>query len=107
MFAAFWLTACTYPVVALTLPVVSGPYYLWIAETFAPLCECTVFLVTFGGGRSWRESSLRRDTGAILAANLASLGWAGGSGGKRDLLLLGCIGVRPSLICGRQPLDLL
>src|SRR5437763_10572916 len=40
-----WLTACTYPIVVLVLPTVlygqERAGYLLIAETFAPLAECT------------------------------------------------------------------
>src|ERR1700677_1663809 len=46
--AAVWLTACTYPVVVLVLPL-SLPAtlprwsFLLVAETFAPLAECLLF----------------------------------------------------------------
>lgn len=67
--AAFWLTACTYPIVVLVLPSIVLPIaprgvYLLIAETFAPCAECALFRVAFG--------AQRRDYGAILAANLLS-----------------------------------
>jgi hypothetical protein len=77
LFAAFWLTAITYPVVVLILPPITGGHYLLVAETFAPACECAVFLYYFGGGRTARDASLLRDAAAIVAANLASfaVGW--------------------------------
>ena len=42
LFAGFWLTACTYPVVVLELPLFfdmweQRPLYLAVAETFAPV----------------------------------------------------------------------
>lgn len=40
LFAGLWLTACTYPVVALVMPTLfdgaSRALYLFVAETFAP-----------------------------------------------------------------------
>ena len=74
LFAGLWLTACTYPVVALVLPLVfadaSRAAYLLVAETFAPAAECALFYLAFGGeegrGVTWR------DFAAIVAANLLS-----------------------------------
>ncbi len=65
LFSGMWLTACTYPIVILTLPALTGPYYLPIAETFAPVAECFLFA---GIIRNWRW----RDMAAIVTANLAS-----------------------------------
>ena len=74
--AALWLTACTYPIVILVLPLAmpeDAPrwQYLAIAETFAPLAECVLFWL------AWRSEivdrrSFWRDMAAIVAANLAS-----------------------------------
>ena len=82
LFAGLWLTACTYPVVALVLPPLfdGAPRaaYLLAAETFAPAAECALFWLAFGqrselGRRSaWRDFSVWRDFAAIVAANLAS-----------------------------------
>jgi hypothetical protein len=52
LFAAFWLTACTYPIVILVLPLVlpaesSRWLYLLLAETFAPLAEMALFWLAF------------------------------------------------------------
>ena len=74
LFAGLWLTACTYPVVVLVLPLVfagsSRALYLAVAETFAPAAECALFYLAFGGkgsgGATWR------DFGTIVAANLLS-----------------------------------
>ena len=68
--AGFWLTACTYPIVALVLPLLlvngSRAFYLLVAETFAPLAECALFWLAFGRDARWR------DFAAIVVANLAS-----------------------------------
>jgi hypothetical protein len=74
LFAGLWLTACTYPVVVLVLPPLfensSRAVYLAVAETFAPVAECALFYLAFGGkggdGVTWR------DIGAIVFANLLS-----------------------------------
>src|SRR5438128_10402172 len=51
-----WLTACTYPIVILVLPAMffgeSRTLYLTVAETFAPVAECTLFWVAFRGKES-------------------------------------------------------
>ena len=68
--AGVWLTACTYPIVVLVLPLVmvnqSRAVFLLIAETFAPLAECALFWLAFGKQATWR------DFGVIVIANLAS-----------------------------------
>ena len=67
--AGLWLTACTYPVVVLVLPLLfvnsSRALYLVVAEIFAPVAECVLFWLAFREAR-WR------DFGVIVAANLAS-----------------------------------
>ena len=72
--AGLWLTACTYPIVVLVLPLALGDHprwhYLVVAEIFAPLAECALFAGAFRGkGASWP-----RDYVVITAANLASFG---------------------------------
>ena len=68
--AGFWLTACTYPIVTLVLPLLlvngSRAFYLLVAETFAPVAECALFWLAFGGDARWR------DFGVIVVANIAS-----------------------------------
>ena len=68
--AGFWLTACTYPIVTLVLPLLlvdgSRAFYLLVAETFAPVAECLLFWLAFGKEARWR------DFAAIVIANLAS-----------------------------------
>jgi len=74
--AGLWLTACTYPVVVLVLPVLleGAPRaaYLLAAETFAPAAECLLFLAAFHSRDRTTRSPTRRDFAAIIAANLAS-----------------------------------
>jgi hypothetical protein len=70
--AGFWLTACTYPIVVLVMPLAvpgSRFAYLAVAETFAPVAECALFWMAFG-----KRESMWRDFGAIVVANLASFG---------------------------------
>ena len=75
LMAGVWLTACTYPIVVLVLPVLLTNYsratYLLIAETFAPVAECVLFWLAFGS-RSEMRPPMWRDFGAIVLANLAS-----------------------------------
>ena len=68
--AGLWLTACTYPIVTLVLPLLlidhSRGFYLLIAETFAPVAECLLFWLAFGTQARWRDFAV------IVVANLAS-----------------------------------
>ena len=68
--AGVWLTACTYPIVTLVLPLLFANYsratYLLVAETFAPVAECILFWLAFG------RRTTRRDLAVIVLANLAS-----------------------------------
>jgi hypothetical protein len=76
LFAGFWLTACTYPIVVLVMPLLipaRGPY-LAVAETFAPLAECALFWAAFGTRAEWGRRSMVRDMAAVVLANLASFG---------------------------------
>ena len=76
LFAGIWLTACTYPIVVLVLPLalanVSRAEYLVVAETFAPVAECILFWLAYGKGEELGKASMWRDFGAIVLANLAS-----------------------------------
>jgi len=93
LIAGVWLTACTYPIVVLVLPllfqevdlaaaITSMPVlpmteraaYLLVAETFAPVAECALFWAAFGTREEWGRRSMWRDFAAIVAANLASFG---------------------------------
>lgn len=80
LLASFWLTACTYPIVILVLPLLIGePFgyiaYVAVAEVFAPLAECALFLLLTSPTPASDEStatSVRQDCLAIVAANLTS-----------------------------------
>ena len=76
--AGVWLTACTYPIVTLVLPLLFPPdaraLYLLVAETFAPVAECLLFWLAFGKSETARAPAMRRDFIAIIIANLASFG---------------------------------
>lgn len=76
LFAGVWLTACTYPIVALVLPLVfqhsSRATYLIVAETFAPVAECILFWMAYGKRAEVGKQSMWRDFAAIVVANLAS-----------------------------------
>jgi len=76
IFAGLWLTACTYPIVTLVLPLLMETYsratYLLVAETFAPVAECLLFWLAFGSAAEVGKRSMWRDFGVILLANLAS-----------------------------------
>jgi hypothetical protein len=76
LFAGFWLTACTYPIVVLTLPALieRRSTYLWVAETFAPVAECLLFWAAFHPDGRSAGASLGRDMAVIVLANLASFG---------------------------------
>lgn len=76
LLSGLWLTACTYPVVVLVLPLVFGSSsrfaYLVTAETFAPVAECALFWTAFGERDELGRASMWRDFAAITAANLLS-----------------------------------
>ena len=76
LIAGLWLTACTYPIVTLVLPLLLVNYsravFLVIAETFAPVAECLLFWLAFGSAAELGKRSMWRDFGAIVLANLAS-----------------------------------
>lgn len=74
-----WLTACTYPIVVIVLPVVmtemlklSRWEYLAVAEVFAPVAECVLFWLAFRGRDLLQGSDWVRCFVAIIIANLAS-----------------------------------
>ena len=76
LFAGFWLTACTYPIVILVMPllIASRGSYLLIAETFAPVAECTLFWIAFGTWADFGKRLWMRNMAAVVLANLASFG---------------------------------
>jgi 4-amino-4-deoxy-L-arabinose transferase-like glycosyltransferase len=76
LFAGVWLTACTYPIVVLVMPLIfrdaSRTVYLTIAETFAPVAECALFWLAYGKAEALGKRSMWQDFGVIVIANLAS-----------------------------------
>ncbi len=71
-FAAFWLTACTYPVVVLAFPQLIDPganrgTYLLFAESFAIIAECVLFRWV-----ATKNANHLRDSVVITVANLTS-----------------------------------
>lgn len=73
--AGIWLTACTYPIVTLVLPLIiteSRFFYLAVAETFAPVAECVLFWLAFGDRAEVGDAAMWRDFAAIVIANLGS-----------------------------------
>jgi hypothetical protein len=72
----FWLTACTYPIVVLVLPMLTLGWprwqYLAIAETFAPLAECLLFYLAERGNPAMHRRLWLRDLSAVAAANVFS-----------------------------------
>ena len=78
LLAGIWLTACTYPIVTLVLPLLFAPdrhaLYLVVAETFAPVAECALFWLAFGKPEEVGKFSMWRDFLTIVIANLASFG---------------------------------
>lgn len=68
--SGIWLTACTYPIVVLVLPLLlvnqSRAIFLLVAEVFAPAAECLLFWLAFG------KKARGRDYVVIVVANLAS-----------------------------------
>jgi hypothetical protein len=77
LFAGFWLTACTYPIVVLVLPQVFDIekqrfLYLLVGESIAHFGECALFWMAFGTKEEWLRWSMWRDLGTVFLANLAS-----------------------------------
>ncbi len=73
--AAFWLTAVTYPIVIVALPLLMWPHashatYVLVAEAWAIAAECALFRVV------WRGSP--QDLAIVALANVVSAmsgGW--------------------------------
>ena len=76
LFAGVWLTACTYPIVVLVMPLgfanSSRAVYLAVAEVFAPVAECILFWLAYGEREQLGKRSMWQDLAAIVIANLAS-----------------------------------
>ena len=76
LIAGVWLTACTYPIVVLVMPLLfagtSRTVYLAVAETFAPGAECVLFWLAYGTSAEFGKRSMWQDFATIVVANLAS-----------------------------------
>jgi len=76
LWAGIWLTACTYPIVVLVLPLALANFsrtgYLVVAEVFAPVAECILFWLAYGESGQVGKASMWRDFITIIIANLAS-----------------------------------
>jgi len=74
--AGIWLTASTYPIVILVLPLLlmerSPTLYAVVAEIFAPVAECLLFWLAFGVRSELGSRAMWRDFATIVIANLAS-----------------------------------
>ena len=74
--AGIWLTACTYPIVVLVMPLIfadaSRTVYLAVAETFAPIAECILFWLAYGKREELGTRTMWQDFATIIVANLAS-----------------------------------
>lgn len=71
-----WLTACTYPLVILVLPVLMQDFsrtaYLLVAESVAHFGECVIFWLAFRHRQDFEKKDWARSFAAILIANFAS-----------------------------------
>jgi hypothetical protein len=79
IFAGFWLTACTYPILVLVLPQFIDlrehrALFLAMGETFVPLAECALFWAAFGKREEWLKKPMWRDLAVVVLANLVSFG---------------------------------
>ncbi len=76
LFAGLWLTACTYPIVVLVLPILfaAAPRrrYLLVAEIFAPVAECALFWLAFRHKFNAHGPAKWRNFAVIIIANLLS-----------------------------------
>jgi hypothetical protein len=74
--AGLWLTACSYPIIALVLPYLIGPQWVFVlvSEVFATLYEWGLFCLAFPAPPTGFCRDGIRDGLAIVVANLASLG---------------------------------
>jgi hypothetical protein len=78
LLCGIWLTACTYPIVVLVLPMVFSQFswvvYIIVAESFAPVGECLFFWLAFRGKEDFETADWIRCFIVIILANLASFG---------------------------------
>jgi hypothetical protein len=75
--AGIWLTACTFPLLSLVLPVLMDPFgnrfaYVAVGETLVIAGEIGLFWLAFVAATPWISKSMARDAAAIILANIAS-----------------------------------
>ena len=74
--AGLWLTACTYPIVVLALPLLLMPTYprtcVAVGEAVAHFGECALFWAAYGSRAERWKPSMWQDLGVVFLANLAS-----------------------------------
>lgn len=78
LLCGIWLSACTYPIVVLVMPMMFDDWqrwqYLLVAETFAPVAECTLFWLAFRDRLAMTKPDWVTAFLTIVVANLASFG---------------------------------
>ena len=78
LLCGIWLSACTYPIVVLVMPMLFADWQRWqyliVAETFAPVAECALFWLAFRSKGILNRSEWVDCFTAIVVANLASFG---------------------------------
>ena len=76
--AGLWLTACTYPIVIVVLPLLMRGRPVWeylvVAETFAPATECLLFWWVWIKPLPVDRRATIWDLGVVVLANLISFG---------------------------------
>lgn len=77
LFAGAFLTACSYPFVAVFFPMIWNPYqnyntYILVSEVFAPVSECAVFAWLFQRQKKLQKRDRIFDYVVITVANLVS-----------------------------------
>src|SRR5438046_1389183 len=71
LFAGVWLTACTYPIVILVLPLLFAPYHRFLYLLFVILKRLFAQCVTFPA-KSLRRSSSRQSSVSLPSKSAAS-----------------------------------
>ncbi|MBI5831749.1 MAG: hypothetical protein HZB16_05465 [Armatimonadetes bacterium] len=75
--AGLWLTACTYPLLVMVLPVFIDPDTAWtryvvVGEVAVAVTESALFYLAFNRGTQRPRRWLVQDVVAVVLANLAS-----------------------------------
>lgn len=77
VFAGLWLTACTYPLLLVVLPVFIDPRTAWrtyilVGEVGVTAIESVLFYLAFNQGAGHPHRWIARDVAAVVLANVAS-----------------------------------